>query len=144
MLFRSITTIAYGAPSIVDAPEWAVLDHGLEPGSYLTLVARPVPENSILEVVRAFSSRRWGRQLVVLGDYDPADDYQRAVLEAASDEVVFLGAIYDTDIVSALRFHSVAYVHGHQVGGTNPSLVEALGCGNAVIAHEQRDRKSVV
>lgn len=135
---EKITTIAYGAPRVVDAPEWPVLDHGLEPGSYLTLIARPVPENSILEVVRAFSSRRWGRQLVVLGDYDPADAYQRAVLEAASDEVVFLGAIYDTDIVSALRFHSVAYVHGHQVGGTNPSLVEALGCGNAVIAHDNR------
>ncbi|WP_431504584.1 DUF1972 domain-containing protein [Nocardioides sp.] len=135
---EKITTIAYGAPTIIDAPERAVLEHGLEPGSYLTLVARPVPENSILEVVRAFSSRRWGRQLVVLGSYDRADPYHRAVLEAASDEVVFLGAIYETDIVSALRFHSAAYVHGHQVGGTNPSLVEALGCGNPVIAHDNR------
>lgn len=37
-----------------------------------------------------------------------------------------------------MRFHSAAYVHGHQVGGTNPSLVEALGAGNAVIAHDNR------
>jgi glycosyltransferase involved in cell wall biosynthesis len=40
--------------------------------------------------------------------------------------------------VQALRFHCVAYVHGHQVGGTNPSLVEALGAGNPVIAHDNR------
>jgi glycosyltransferase involved in cell wall biosynthesis len=41
-------------------------------------------------------------------------------------------------VVQALRFHCLAYVHGHQVGGTNPSLVEALGAGNAVIAHDNR------
>ena len=135
---EKITTIAYGAPGVRDAPELPLVMRGLAPGDYLTLVARPVPENSILEIVRAFSSRRWGRRLVVLGDYDRSDPYQRAVLEAASDEVVVLGAIYDTDVVEALRFHSLAYLHGHQVGGTNPSLVEALGCGNPVIAHDNR------
>ncbi|SFC27575.1 Glycosyltransferase involved in cell wall bisynthesis [Nocardioides terrae] len=135
---EKIKTIAYGAPTVVDAPVEPLLRRGLSPGDFLTLVARPVPENSILEVLRAFSSRSWGRKLVVLGDYDRADPYQRAVLDAASDEVVFLGAIYDTDTVEALRFHSVAYLHGHQVGGTNPSLVEALGCGNPVIAHDNR------
>ena len=46
---------------------------------------------------------------------------------AASDEVMFPGAIYGEATVSALRFHSSLYAHGHQVGGTNPSLVEAMG-----------------
>ena len=59
-------------------------------------------------------------------------------MDAASDEVIFAGAVYDKPVVQALRFHSLAYVHGHQVGGTNPSLVEALGAGNAVIAHDNR------
>jgi glycosyltransferase involved in cell wall biosynthesis len=49
---------------------------------------------------------------------------------------VFLGAIYDKHVVQALRFFCQGYIHGHQVGGTNPSLVEALGAGNAVIAHD--------
>ena len=57
-------------------------------------------------------------------------------MDAASEEVVFLGAIYDPATVAALRFHSVAYLHGHTVGGTNPSLVEALAAGNPVIAHD--------
>ena len=52
--------------------------------------------------------------------------------------MLFTGAIYDKSIVQALRFHSAAYIHGHQVGGTNPSLVEALGAGNAIIAHDNR------
>jgi len=54
---------------------------------------------------------------------------------AASDEAMFPGAIYDKATVSALRFHSALYAHDHQVGGTNPSLVEAMGAGSAVLAH---------
>jgi glycosyltransferase involved in cell wall biosynthesis len=71
-----------------------------------------------------------------LGDLDPQDAYARAVRAAASDEVSFLGAIYDPEVVRALRFHGIGYLHGHTVGGTNPSLVEALGAGNPVLAHD--------
>jgi glycosyltransferase involved in cell wall biosynthesis len=133
-----ITTIAYGADRVTAMPEDAVRALGLEPGRYLTLVARPEPENSILEVVSGFSQRPRGMQLAVLGNYNDANAYHRAVKAAAGPEVRFLGAIYDKPVVQALRFHSAAYVHGHQVGGTNPSLVEALGAGNAVIAHDNR------
>ena len=110
--------------------------YGLESGAYAILIARAEPENSILEVVRAWSRKSRGCKLVVLGKYEPGHAYQRAVKEAASDEVVFPGAIYDKKVVQALRFHACFYVHGHQVGGTNPSLVEALGAGNAVLAHD--------
>lgn len=133
-----ITTIAYGADRITSMPDEAVRKLGLEPGRYLTLVARAEPENSILEVVSGFSRKPRGMRLAVLGNYSEANAYHRAVKAAASSEVSFLGAIYDKPVVQALRFHSAAYVHGHQVGGTNPSLVEALGAGNAVIAHDNR------
>jgi glycosyltransferase involved in cell wall biosynthesis len=49
--------------------------------------------------------------------------------------VRFVGAIYDPAEVAALRFHGAGYLHGHTVGGTNPSLVEAMAAGNPVIAH---------
>jgi len=133
-----VTTIAYGADPLHDIPDDKVRGLGLEPGRYLTLVARPEPENSILEVVQGFSRAPRGVTLTVLGNYQADNAYHRAVKEAASAEVKFVGAIYDKPTVQALRFHSLAYVHGHQVGGTNPSLVEALGAGNAVIAHDNR------
>jgi glycosyltransferase involved in cell wall biosynthesis len=133
-----ITTIAYGADRVTQMPDEPVRALGLEPGRYLSLVARAEPENSILEVVTGFSRRPRGVQLAVLGNYDDANAYHRAVKAAAGPEVRFLGAIYDKPVVQALRFHSAAYVHGHRVGGTNPSLVEALGAGNAVIAHDNR------
>nr|WP_258562730.1 glycosyltransferase [Nocardioides sp. MAH-18] len=111
----------------------------MEPDGYLTLIARPIPENSILEIVQGFSARKRGVKLALLGNYEAASDpYHRAVIEAASDEVVFLGAIYEPERVQSLRYHSLGYLHGHTVGGTNPSLVEALAAGNPVIAHDNK------
>jgi glycosyltransferase involved in cell wall biosynthesis len=134
---RKVTTITYGAHPVSDAPVAAVVSHGLEPGRYMTLICRPIPENSILELVRGFSRKPRGYKLALLGDYTPdSDSYHRQVLDAASDEVIFLGPIYDRDQVGALRFHSAMYLHGHTVGGTNPSLVEAMAAGNPVVAHD--------
>ena len=134
---RKISTITYGAHAITQAPLKPVLDRGLTPGGYLTMICRPVPENSILELVQAFSAKTRGYELVIFGDYVPdTDHYHRAVMDAASDEVRFVGAIYEPSQVAALRLHSVVYLHGHTVGGTNPSLVEALAVGNPVVAHD--------
>ncbi len=139
-----ITTIPYGADAVTDAPAAPVQALGLVPGQFMTVIARPEPENSLLEIVQGFSAKPRGLQLVVLGNYSEGNAFHRAVKAAASDEVKFVGAIYDKAVVQALRFHSAAYVHGHQVGGTNPSLVEALGAGNAVLAHDNRFNRWVV
>ena len=135
---NKITMIPYGADAVTDAPVDPVTALGLEPGRYLTVIARAEPENSILEVVQGFSKKTRNYKLLVLGNYQESHPYHCAIKAAASNEVCFVGAIYDKAVVQALRFHSAAYIHGHQVGGTNPSLVEALGAGNAVIAHDNR------
>lgn len=134
---RHITTIPYGADRVEHGDALALSHFNLTPRSYALVVARPEPENSILEIVRAFSRRRRGLRLLVLGNVSATGTaYQREVLRAAGPEAMFPGAIYDAEIVAALRFHCAFYVHGHQVGGTNPSLVEALGAGSAVLAHD--------
>jgi glycosyltransferase involved in cell wall biosynthesis len=136
---QRISTIPYGTDLLEDADPMPLAVLGLEPRRFLTLIARPEPENSVLEIVRAFSARPRGVRLVVLGRYRPQEiDFHAEVLRAASDEVLFPGAIYDAEVLAALRQHCLAYLHGHQVGGTNPSLLEAMGAGNAVIAHGNR------
>jgi glycosyltransferase involved in cell wall biosynthesis len=131
--------IPYGANEVLSADKTILDELGVESQKYAVVIARAEPENSILEIVSAFSQKKRNIKLVVLGDYDPGRNaYQKAVQLAASEEVIFLGAIYDTDIVEALRFYAKFYIHGHQVGGTNPSLVEALGSGNAVLAHDNK------
>lgn len=134
-----ITTIPYGTDLIEDADPALLEPFGLVPGAYLTLIARPEPENSILEIVQAFSARRRGVKLLVLGNFQPGRvRYHARVKAAASDEVIFAGAIFDPAVVHALRLYCLMYVHGHQVGGTNPSLLEAMGAGNPVLAHDNR------
>lgn len=133
---RKIMTITYGAHPFADAPIEPVTALGLVPGQYLNLIARPIPENNVLEIVQAFSATPRGVGLVVLGELSPGDPYHQALRAAASDEVIFPGGIYEPERVQALRYHSLAYLHGHTVGGTNPSLVEALAAGNPVIAHD--------
>lgn len=134
---RKITTIPYGA-EVLPVADAAPLAHlNLRPQGFATLIARAEPENSILEIVQAFSAKRRGIKLVVLGNYQPNQvPFHAQVMAAASDEVLFPGAIYDAAVVQALRTHGLFYVHGHQVGGTNPSLLEAMGAGNAVLAHD--------
>ena len=133
---KKITMIPYGGLEVKSADLNALREFNLTPGDYAIVIARPEPENSILEIVEGFSRKRRGKRLVVLGNYEEDNSYHRRVLAAASDEVMFTGGIYDVRKVSALRFFARCYVHGHQVGGTNPSLVEAIGAGNAILAHD--------
>jgi glycosyltransferase involved in cell wall biosynthesis len=135
---RAIAMIPYGGDRVTSAPAAPVEALGLVPDRYLVSIARIEPDNNILPMVRAFSREPRGARLVVLGSLDDAQPYHRAVRAAASPEVLFPGAIYDRPNVAALRFHARAYCHGHTVGGTNPSLVESLACGNAVLAHRNR------
>lgn len=132
-----ITMIPYGGDEVSSASARVLVPYGVEPYGFSVIIARPEPENSFLEMVRAFSSSRRDHRLVVLGNFNPeVNPYHKSVMDAASDEVIFPGAIYDASIVQALRFYCRFYLHGHRVGGTNPSLVEALGAGCAVIAHD--------
>ena len=133
-----IATIAYGGLEVLESDISLLEPFSLIPNEYAVVIARPEPENSLLEIVRGFSSKRRGEKLVVLGKYSQEHAYQKQVLEAASDEVMFVGAIYDIEVVSALRYFATCYVHGHTVGGTNPSLVESLGTGSAIIAHDNK------
>jgi len=136
---KKIAVIPYGADVVTSAPLGPIQKYDLSPKGYYLLIARAEPENSILEIVRAYSLRRRGAPLVILGNYTrEGTSYQYRVLDAAGPEVRFLQAIFDRDIVRSLRFHARAYFHGHRVGGTNPSLVESLAAGNAVIAHDNR------
>lgn len=133
-----ITMIPYGSDRIERADGRVLALFGIKPRGYAIVIARPEPENSVLEIVSAFSRKARGVRLVVLGHYDRQVAYHDQVRNAASNEVEFPGAIYDKRVVNALRYFSLLYIHGHQVGGTNPSLVEALGAGSPVLAHDNR------
>ena len=134
---KKVTVIPYGSDLVDRADESLLNSLGLKANNFSVIIARPEPENSFLEMVRTFSKNKRNHKLVVLGDFRPElFEYDKSVIDVASNEVIFPGAIYDAPVVKALRFYSRFYLHGHKVGGTNPSLVEAMGAGCSIIAHD--------
>ncbi|MNF36674.1 hypothetical protein D3C84_175750 [compost metagenome] len=134
---QKITMIPYGGDEVSNADISLLNRYDLTPDQYSIVIARPEPENSFFEMVTAFSSKIRDHKLIVLGNFQPSTNpYHKRVMDAASNEVIFPGAIYETAVVQALRYYCRLYLHGHRVGGTNPSLVEALGAGCAVLAHD--------
>lgn len=137
--------IAYGAP-LVDANTYtadALAQWGLQSGNYALVVARPEPENHLLEIVRGHALFTGDWPLVIVGDIQATTPYQKALLTLASHRVKLLGGIYDSHQLTSLRIHAGCHIHGHSVGGTNPSLLEALACGNIVIAHSNPFNREV-
>lgn len=137
--------IAYGADLVqADEVDPSVLaTWGLQAYHYMLVVARPEPENHILEIVQGYVMHGGEWPLVVVGDVSGATPYQQQLKALASDRVRFVGGIYDTEQLKSLRVHAACYLHGHSVGGTNPSLLEALACGNWVIAHDNPYNREV-
>ena len=134
-----ISCIPYSSEAVHTANIGHIHEFGLLQEQYALVIARSEPENSILEIVTAFSRYPRGYKLVILGKYLPSENpYHKEVLDVASEEVVFLGAIYDKAIVQALRYYARLYIHGHTVGGTNPSLIEAMSVGTPILAHFNR------
>lgn len=137
--------IAYGA-DLVQLPQAdsAVLSGwGLQSHRYALVVARPEPENHILEIIQGFLMHSGDWPLVVVGNVNGDTPYQRQLLRLASSKVRFIGGVYDAEILKSLRVHATCYLHGHSVGGTNPSLLEALASGNWVIAHDNPFNREV-
>jgi glycosyltransferase involved in cell wall biosynthesis len=131
-----ITMIPYGSFGLDGQDATVIEKFDLLPKQYYLMIARPEPENSVLEIVSAYSAQSRKMPLVVLGKYSSRETYHASVLNRAGSDVRFLGPIYERATVAALRRHASAYIHGHQVGGTNPSLVESLATGNPIIAHD--------
>jgi glycosyltransferase involved in cell wall biosynthesis len=131
---RSSTTISYGAtPSFAERPE-LLKSFGLRPKEYYLVVGRLIPDNNADLIVEAFTRTETSRKLVVVGDVPYPDEYSRRVKGVSDSRIVFTGYVHDQDVLSELYCNCYAYVHGHEFGGTNPTLLQALATGNCVLA----------
>lgn len=132
---RSSRFIPYGAPLVSPGCE-RLGPLGLEPGGYHLAVARLEPENHVDVLVRGRLRSAAAWPLVVVGGAPYAADYERGVraLAAGDERVRFLGPVYDDELLDQLYAGATSYLHGHSVGGTNPSLLRAMGAGAAVTA----------
>ncbi|MHA4808689.1 DUF1972 domain-containing protein [Flavitalea flava] len=116
---------------------------GLEPGDYHLIMARMEPENNIEMIIKGWISSRQSKPLVIIGNSGNKFG-QYLTKNYQYEKLRFIGAIYDQPVVNALRHYSDLYFHGHSVGGTNPSLLEAMACECNIAAHDNPFNKAIL
>ncbi|TWP23752.1 glycosyltransferase family 1 protein [Apibacter muscae] len=137
--------IAYGA-EIFTIPQVKKLEaFQLSPNQYNLLVARMEPENNIEIIIKGIIKSKSNNKLIIVGNYKNTDfgKYLYHMYHSYSN-IEFIGAIYDIEILNNLRYFSELYFHGHSVGGTNPSLLEAMASNCLIIAHNNIFNKSIL
>lgn len=115
---------------------------GVVPNDYYLVVSRLEPENNVHVIIEGYMKANTKKELIIVGNLK-STPYVKSLLKYSSDTIRFIGGIYIPEQLTALRLNAYAYLHGHSVGGTNPSLLEALGCGNIVISHDNIFNKEV-
>lgn len=121
-------------------------DNSLNAHDYFLVIARLEPENNIHTIVQAYAQAKADSPLVVIGDYTSQkyeDEINKIIRDSSGENIQFLGSVYNKKILDMLRQNCKAYLHGHSVGGTNPSLLEAAVCSDTIIAHDNPFNREV-
>ena len=138
--------LAYGADIHDDFNADYLKEFGLQPEEYYILIARLEPENNIVMAIEGYlhSKENGRRPLIVVGKTNTP--HGKELVEKYGNEkyVRFVGGIYDFKKLDSVRHFSKAYFHGHSVGGTNPSLLEAMAAGCFIFAHDNIFNRAVL
>jgi glycosyltransferase involved in cell wall biosynthesis len=110
--------------------------------NYLLIVSRLEPENNVEIIIKGYLKSTQKLPLIIVGNTNTT--HAKKLMQFASDNVRFIEGVYDQNKLSTLRLYCKAYFHGHSVGGTNPSLLEAMGSGNLTIAHDNVFNREVL
>jgi glycosyltransferase involved in cell wall biosynthesis len=125
--------VAYGAHVEGSEHPEVLREYGLEADSYFLVASRLEPENNADITVKAFESIDTDKKLVIAGGANYRSEFVRRLRETKDARVMFLGPVYKPGHIRELHCGAFAYVHGNEVGGTNPALLKALGYGNCVL-----------
>ena len=128
--------IAYGADVVTSnltdddlkLKEWYA-KNGLKKDDFYLVVGRFVPENNYEVMIREFIQSKTKKDFVIISNVEENQFYQDLLHKTNFDKdprVKFVGTVYDQELLKKIRENAFAYFHGHEVGGTNPSLLEAL------------------
>jgi glycosyltransferase involved in cell wall biosynthesis len=136
--------IPYGAEIFANKNEAVLAKYGVVKTSYHMLMARMEPENNIDMILQGFHMSNSEKKFIVIGNIN--NSYGKLIYKKyCNDERIrFVGGIFDAEITNTLRAFCRLYFHGHTVGGTNPSLLEAMANGSIIVAHDNEFNRAVL
>jgi hypothetical protein len=137
--------IAYGSKIVADVDENVLEKFNVRRLKYNMLIARIEPENNVETILDGVVLSENQTPFLVIGDYN-SNNFGKRIKKKFKNysQIIFLGSIYNTMELNSLRYFCNLYFHGHSVGGTNPSLLEAMGSSNLIIAHNNIFNKAVL
>lgn len=136
--------IAYGAHLFTTPDEKVLKDYAVEKGGYNMLIARIEPENNIETILDGVMQADNNTPFLVVGKNDANAFGKYLTQKYAETHIRFCGGIYNLEHLNNLRYFSNLYFHGHSVGGTNPSLLEAMASNALIVAHDNAFNKSIL
>ena len=131
---KDTTMIAYGAYVTGSEKPELIQQFGVERDDYYLIASRLIPENHADLIAEAFLESGSSRKLLIVGGANYDSPFHRKLRSLSGDRVRLTGHIDNQDVIRELHCNCFAYLHGHSVGGTNPSLLKAMGYGNCILA----------
>lgn len=138
------TFIPYGAHRIHQYDEEVLTEYQVKKYDYSMLIARLEPENNIEVMLDGIVSSGVQQDFLVVGNHNTKYGRFLKAKFGSAEHIRFMGGIYDIEKLNSLRYYCKIYFHGHSVGGTNPSLIEAIGSGAFICAHENVFNKAIL
>ena len=131
---KESVVIAYGAtikksddPSLIQ--QWPINSK-----EYYLVVGRMIPDNNADVIVKGFLASNSTKKMVVVGDVFYKDKYADELKAIKDERLIFTGYVNDPEVLASLYTHCYVYVHGHEFGGTNPTMIKAMAYGCAILA----------
>jgi glycosyltransferase involved in cell wall biosynthesis len=134
--------ISYGADKVENPNPECLREFDLTSKLYNILVARFEPENNLESIISAHIAAK--QHLVVIANNSTAHYLELLPMMSSSEFITFIGPIYNKETLNSLRAFAKFYFHGHTVGGTNPSLLEAMACKCSILAHDNPFNRDVL
>lgn len=138
------TFIPYGTYRVKEYDEGILEGFGLQKKQYSMLIARLEPENNIEIILDGVCSSGFLEPFLVVGNHETRYGEYLKKKYLSNSHILFMGGIYDIQKLNSLRNFARIYFHGHSVGGTNPSLIEAMGSGAFICAHDNIFNRSIL
>lgn len=126
--------IAYGTYFSRSSSPKILKEYGIEKDEYFFTASRLEPENNAALTVKAFHKVKTSKKLLIVGGANYSSKYIDMLNNTKDKRIKLLGPIYDPQHIKELHCNCFAYIHGNEVGGTNPALLKAMGYGNCILA----------
>ena len=131
---KESVVIAYGATVRKSEDSSLIQQWLITPKEYYLVVGRMIPDNNADIIVKGFLASNSTKKMVIVGDVFYKDNYADALKALKDERLIFTGYVNDPDVLAALYHHCYVYVHGHEFGGTNPTMIKAMAYGCAILA----------